>query len=170
MVFRPGQDSLPQDGFGKIPAGWATNWEVQSNAVRTTNFNTCPTKDPLGTPKLFGCNTTFAFQHFRNAYPGETGERNVFRVPGYVVVDMGLGKTFHLNGLSARIPESHELQFRWEVFNVTNTQKMGAFDPSRSGFGIPLDPNLNQPASNFSNFTNIQGAPRVMQITMRYAF
>ncbi len=151
-------------------ARWATNWEVQSNAVRTTNFGTCPTKDPMGTPKLFGCNTVYAFQHFRNAYPGETGERNVFRVPGYVAMDMGLGKTFHLSGLSARIPESHELQFRWEVFNVTNTQKMGAFDPSRSGFGIPLDPNLNQPPSNFSNFTNIQGAPRVMQITARYSF
>ena len=41
----------------------------------------------------------YAFQHFRNAYPGETGERNVFRVPGYFVLDMGLGKTFHLNGL-----------------------------------------------------------------------
>jgi len=151
-------------------ARWATNWEVQSNAVRTANFGTCPTKDPMGTPKLFGCNTVYAFQHFRNAYPGETGERNVFRVPGYVNLDLGLGKTFHLSGLSARIPESHELQFRWEVFNVSNTQKMGAFDPSRSGFGIPLDPNLNQPASNFSNFTNIQGAPRVMQITARYSF
>ena len=151
-------------------ARWATNWEVQSNAVRTANFNTCPTRDPMGTPKLFGCNTVYAFQHFRNAYPGETGERNVFRVPGYIVLDMGLGKTFHLNGFSARIPETQLLQFRWEVFNVTNTQKMGAFDPSRSGFGIPLDPNLNQPASNFSNFTNIQGAPRVMQITARYSF
>ncbi len=151
-------------------ARWATNWEVQSNAVRTSNFNTCPTKDPMGTPKLFGCNTVFAFQHFRNAYPGETGERNVFRVPGYIVLDMGIGKTFHLSGLSSRIPETHKLQLRWEAFNVTNTQKMGAFDPSRSGFGIPLDPNLNQPASNFSNFTNIQGAPRVMQITGRYEF
>jgi hypothetical protein len=151
-------------------ARWATNWEVQSNAVRTANFNTCPTKPTMGTPKLFGCNTVYAFQHFRNPYPGETGERNVFRVPGYIVVDLGIGKTFHLNGLSARIPESQQLQFRWEVFNVTNTQKMGAFDPSRSGFGIPLDPNLNQPPSNFANFTNIQGAPRVMQITARYSF
>lgn len=151
-------------------ARWATNWEVQSNATRTANFNTCPTRDPLGTPKLFGCNTVYAFTHFRNAYPGETGERNVFRVPGYIVLDMGLGKSFHLNGLSARIPENHILQFRWEVFNVTNTQKMGAFDASRSGFGIPLDPNLGQPPSNFSNFTNIQGAPRVMQVTARYSF
>ena len=151
-------------------ARWATNWEVQSNAVRTADFNACPTRDPMGTPKLFGCNTVYAFQHFRNPYPGETGERDVFRVPGYIVVDMGLGKTFHLSGLSSKIPENHELQFRWEVFNVSNTQKMGAFDPSRSGFGIPLDPNLNQPPSNFSNFTNIQGAPRVMQITARYSF
>ena len=151
-------------------ARWATNWEVQSNAVRTAKFNACPTKDPNGTAKLFGCNTLYAFQHFRNAYPGETGERNVFRVPGYIDVDLGIGKTFHLSGISSRIPESHELQFRWEVFNVTNTQKVGAFDASRSGFGIPLDPNSNQPPINFSNFTAIQGNPRVMQVTARYAF
>ena len=151
-------------------ARWATNWEVQSNATRTADFGACPTKPTMGTPKLFGCNTDYAFTHFRNAYPGETGERNVFRVPGYVVLDMGLGKTFHLNGLTAKIPENHLLQFRWEVFNVSNTQKMGAFDASRSGFGIPLDPNLGAPPSNFSNFTAIQGTPRVMQITARYSF
>jgi len=151
-------------------ARWATNWEVQSNATRTADFNTCPTKDPMGTPKLFGCNTAFAFQHFRNAYPGETGERNVFRVPGYVALDMGLGKTFHLSGLSKRIPETHQLQFRWEVFNLTNTQKMGAFDASRSGFGVPLFPNEGSPPDNFSNFTAIQGTPRVMQVYLRYSF
>ncbi|MGZ4814754.1 MAG: outer membrane beta-barrel protein [Terriglobales bacterium] len=151
-------------------ARWATNWEVQSNAVRTTDFGTCPTKPVDGTPKLFGCNTAYAFQHFRNPYPGETGERNVFRVPGYVSLDLGLGKTFHMNGISAKIPESHQLQVRWEVFNLTNTQKMGAFDASRSGFGIPLDPNLGSPPDNFSNFTAIQGTPRVMQVTLRYSF
>lgn len=151
-------------------ARWATNWEVQSNAVRTADFQACPTKPADGTPKLFGCNTAYAFQHFRNPYPGETGERNVFRVPGYLDLDMGLGKTFHMSGLSAKIPESHLLQFRWEVFNLTNTQKMGAFDASRSGFGIPLDPNLGNPPDNFSNFTSIQGTPRVMQVTLRYSF
>ncbi|MGZ4816430.1 MAG: hypothetical protein ACXVZV_13525, partial [Terriglobales bacterium] len=78
--------------------------------------------------------------------------------------------TFHMNGISAKIPESHQLQFRWEVFNLTNTQKMGAFDASRSGFGIPLDPNLGSPPDNFSNFTAIQGTPRVMQVTLRYSF
>ena len=78
----------------------ATNWEVQSNAVRTADFGTCPTRDPMGTPKLFGCNTVFAFQHFRNPYPGETGERDVFRVPGYVALDMGLEK----HSISAACP------------------------------------------------------------------
>jgi hypothetical protein len=151
-------------------ARWATNWNAQSNATRTADFNVCPSKDPMGTPKLFGCNTAFAFQHFRNAYPGETGERNVFRVPGYVVADLGLGKTFHMSGLSSKIPENHELQFRWEAFNITNTQKMGAFDGSRSGFGIPLDPASGSPPDNFSNFVAIQGTPRVMQVTMRYSF
>lgn len=154
-------------------ARWATNWNVQSNAVRTADFQTCPTRPVDGTPKLFGCNTDFAFTHFRNPYPGETGERNVFRVPGYYNIDMGLGKTFHLNGLTAKIPESHQLQFRWEVFNILNHQSMGAFDSSRSGFGIPLDPNQGNPPDNFSNFTAVQGGDlgrRVMQFLLRYSF
>jgi hypothetical protein len=154
-------------------ARWATIWEVQSNATQTAPFSTCPTRPLDGQPKLFGCNTAFAFQHFRNAYPGETGERNVFRVPGYSEIDLGLGKTFHLNGLSSRIPESHELQFRWEVFNLLNHASMGQFDQSRSGFGVPLDPNLGSPPINFSNFTDTQGPDldrRVMQILLRYSF
>ena len=157
-------------------ARWATNWEVQSNAFQTAPFGVCPTRPTVGTPKLFGCNTTFAFQHFRNPYPGETGQRNIFRIPGFIDLDMGLGKTFNLSGISSRL-EGHTLAFRWEVFNVTNTQRMGNFDGSRSGFGIPLDPNLTTPPTNFSNFTSIQpltpgvaGGYRVMQFSLRYAF
>ncbi len=160
-------------GFYRTPgvfddARWATNWEVQSNAVQVTPVGTCPTRG--ADPKLFGCNTVAAFQSFRNPYPGETGQRNLFRVPGYVTLDAGLGKTFHMSGLSKKIPENHQLQFRWEVFNVTNTQHFGNFDGSRNGFGIPLDPNEAQPSSAFSNFNQIQGSPRVMQITLRYSF
>ena len=157
-------------------ARWATNREVQSNAFQTAPFGVCPTRPTVGTPKLFGCNTTFAFQHFRNPYPGETGQRNIFRIPGFIDLDMGLGKTFNLSGISSRL-EGHTLAFRWEVFNVTNTQRMGNFDGSRSGFGIPLDPNLTTPPTNFSNFTSIQpltpgvaGGYRVMQFSLRYAF
>ena len=54
-------------------------------------------------------------------FPGETGDRNVFRLPGYVNLDMGLSKSFDLPW-----SENHKLQVRFEAFNVTNTQRMGA--------------------------------------------
>jgi hypothetical protein len=65
------------------------------------------------------------------------------------------------------------LQFRWEVFNLLNHASMGQFDQSRSGFGVPLDPNLGNPPINFANFTDTQGPDldrRVMQVLLRYSF
>jgi hypothetical protein len=150
-------------------ARWATNWNVQSYTTRTnSNVKPCPTRGG----KLFGCNTLEAYRSFRNAYPGETGDRNVFRTPGYWVIDMGFGKSFTMP-----FNENHKMQFRWEIFNLTNTQHMGSVDTSRSGYGLglvpaPNDPNANQfrPPSNWSDFISIQGAPRIMQVVLRYSF
>jgi hypothetical protein len=150
-------------------ARWATNWEVQSNGVPLKPIHTCP-GILNGSPNMFACNQVEAYQSFRNPYPGETGPRNYFRVPGYVSFDFGLGKTFHLSGISSRIPETHQLQFRWDVFNATNTQKWGGFDGTRTGYGIGLFPSENDPASTFGNFRKIQGSPRVMQFGLRYQF
>jgi hypothetical protein len=136
---------------------WTTNWVIASYAVRTADIRSCPTRGG----SLFGCNTLEAYNSFRNAYPGESGERNVFRLPGYWVLDMGLGKTFDLPW------ENHRLQFRWEAFNVANSQKMG----NVVGYTVDLDPqNASQPPANFANFTNIQGSPRSMQFVLRYSF
>ena len=146
-------------------ARWATNWNVQSNVTRTQPIETCPTRGGSGPPKLFGCNTLQAYQSFRNAKPGETGDRNVFRVPGYVNLDLGLGKSF-----SMPWSEKHKLQVRVEAFNVTNTQRMGQYDTSRQGFGVVVNPQTATPPSVWSNFTAIQGAPRVMQFGFRYEF
>ena len=73
--------------------------------------------------------------------------------------------------------ENHQLQLRWDVFNVTNTQHFGTLDISRTGWGIGVDPagNASQaplvPNSNFANFISpIQGSPRVMQVGLRYSF
>ena len=149
-------------------ARWATNWNAQSFATPTRHVETSITRgDADNSPKLFGRDTDEVYRSFRNAYPGEGGARNIFRLPGYVSLDMGLAKSF-------RMPwkEGHRLQIRWEVFNVTNTQHFGDQDTSRTGMGIRLDPalnNLNAPA-NWSNFTGIQGAPRVMQIGARFEF
>ena len=144
---------------------WATNWNVQSNAVRIKPVTTCPTRGAAEPPKLFGCDPTGAYRSFRNARPGETGDRNVFRMPGYVSLDMGLAKSFTMPW-----SENHKLQIRWEVFNVTNTQHFGRLDTSRTGFGITLDPFNESPPSNWSNFTGIQGTPRIMQFGFRYSF
>jgi hypothetical protein len=146
-------------------ARWATNWNAQSYAVRISPIDTCPTRGGADAPKLFGCNPTAAYQSFRNALPGESGDRNVFRLPGYVSLDLGLAKSFTMPW-----GENQRLQFRWEVFNVTNTQHFGRVDTSRTGLGITLDPSTATPPSNWSNFTAIQGSPRVMQFGLRYSF
>jgi hypothetical protein len=149
-------------------ARWATNWNVQANVSPTSRVSTCPTRTTVGDPKLFGCaDLTKVYQSFRNAYPGETGPRNIFRLPGYADVDLGLGKTW-------KMPwnEGHTLQVRWDVFNVANHQSFGLIDTSRTGFGIVRDPALRGalPPSNWSNFTQIQGQARIMQVGARYAF
>jgi len=170
-------------------ARWATNWNAQSYNVRARPIDTCPTRGGVDAPKLFGCNTTAAYRSFRNALPGETGDRAPFRLPGYVTLDLGLGKEFTMPW-----SEKHKLQLRWDVFNVTNTQRLGSVDTSRTGYGITGDPGgrpygcsgascVSQfyqgdppngtpatPPSNWSNFTAIQGTPRVMQVGIRYSF
>ncbi len=145
---------------------WSTNWENQSGLTRTTALNNtgCPSRDVPSdqTPKFFGNCLNYAFSAFRSSYPGETGERNTFRFPSYIVLDMGLGKSWKLG-------EGKALQFRWETFNLTNTQRFGEnLDYSRSGWGII--PGATAPTSNFSNFVQIQGTPREMQFGLRLSF
>ena len=146
-------------------ARWATNWNAQSSGVRIRPVSSCPTQGD----KLFGACLLEAYTSFRGAFPGETGDRNVLRLPGYFNLDMGLSKSFDMPW-----SENQKLQIRFEVFNVTNTQRMGTIDSSRSGFGLQLDPDkitsVSDIPSNWSNFTGIQGQPRVMQIGARFTF
>lgn len=150
-------------------ARWATNWNVQANVTPTGPIHTCISRDG-GEPKLFGgsgCDIKAIYQSFRNAYPGETGPRNYIRSPGYQNVDMGLSKSFEMPW-----SEKQHLQLRWDVFNVANLQSFGNLDLSRTGFGVVRDPQLrNQnPPSNWSNFTGIQGRPREFEISARFSF
>lgn len=143
---------------------WATNWDVQVGASPTRSLHTCPNKPAATAPKLFGgCNVDQIYQSLRNAYPGEIGPRNWLRFPGYVDVDLGLSKVWKMP-----YNEAHQLQVRWDVFNVTNTQKLTGI----ADFSVALDPGLNQLTAppDWSNFTQIQGHPRVMQIGARYSF
>lgn len=146
-------------------ARWATNWNVQSSGVRIRPVESCPTRGG----SLFGRCLLQAYTSFRGAYPGETGDRNVLRLSSYINLDMGLAKTFKLPW-----SETQELQIRFEAFNVTNTQRMGDIDTSRSGFGLQLDPDLvtsvNDIPGGWSNYISIQGERRVMQLGVRFRF
>jgi hypothetical protein len=141
---------------------WATNWNIQSSGVRTRPVESCPTRGGNGEfASLFGCDRTGAYQSWRNAKPGETGDRNVIRLPGYSSVDLGLAKSFTMPW-----GENHRLQFRAEAFNVFNRQTFG----STVNEQIQIDPQANSPAGDWWNFTDIQGTPRVMQFGLRYSF
>jgi hypothetical protein len=141
---------------------WATNWNVQSKGTRIRALESAPTKS--GAHPNFFADPTAAYQSFRNARPGETGERNVFRRSGYFALDFGLAKSFNLP------VEGHAMQFRWEVFNATNTQRLAGPQITRSGYGLQIDPHLGLPAADFGRITSIQGNPRVMQFGLRYDF
>jgi hypothetical protein len=151
-------------------ARWATNWNVQARVTPTAPITqTCPVRPTTGAPKLFGdgCDIKKIYQGFRNAYPGESGPRNYIRLPGYVDTDLGLAKTWNMPW-----SENHQLQLRWDVFNVANIQRFGLVSITRTGFGVARDParrNLNPPTA-WSNLTQIQGRPRVMQVAARYSF
>lgn len=148
---------------------WATNWNVQSNMVRIRRILSSPSANVNGEPNLFS-DPTFAFQSFRDPRAGEPGDRNVFRAPGYFALDSGLYKTFNLS-------ERQRIQFRWEVYNVTNTQRFSG--ANISGNGISQDPFIfgTRPPSDFGKFTETQkslnenrSAGRVMQFALRYEF
>ncbi|HEY3128306.1 MAG TPA: TonB-dependent receptor [Acidobacteriota bacterium] len=140
---------------------WATNWNVQSNGTRIRPLETAPTKGGVA-PNIFS-DPQFAYNSFRNAKPGETGERNTMRQQGFVALDFGLDKSF-------KIYENHTLQFRWEVFNATNTQRLGQLLGGRSGYGLQVDSVIGTAPPEFGRYQGIQGTPRAMQFALRYDF
>ena len=134
--------------------------------VRVRPVETSP-GDVNGEPNLFA-DPTAVFQSYRDPKPGEAGDRNTLRYPGYFTLDAGLHKTF-------RMPwEGQALTFRWEVFNVTNTQRLTGFN----GSGLTTDPFIfgGAPPPGFGNMTGTQSplgetkAGRLMQFGLRYVF
>jgi hypothetical protein len=131
---------------------WPTNWNLSGWATVTGEVRGETTRRGEG-PNLFR-DPELALASFRFTRPGQTGSRNVLRGDGYFTLDAGLGKEF-------RMPwEGHRLQFRWEVFNVTNTAK---FDVGT----MELD--LSDQVT-FGRYLTTLNQPRVMQFGLRYEF
>ncbi len=132
--------------------------------MRVSPIQSSPTRGSGDRPPNLFSDPEAAYKSFRNARAGEVGDRNSLRLPGYWTLDMGLAKSF-----SMPWSENHQLQFRVDAFNVTNTQHMGQIQLGRI-YGLDIDPDLTEPQLNFGTFTQIQGAPRVLQFGLRYQF
>ncbi len=75
----------------------------------------------------------------------------ILRGPDQRNLDLGVQRTFPLN-------ETHSLDFRVEVFNLTNTPK----------FGLPVNDFAAGPA--FGVISSSAGNPRILQIALKYKF
>ena len=137
---------------------WPTNYNLTGNATQFDKFADGTNKNapapPGGRsgPNIF-VDPGAALKAFGFTNPGEIGTRNPVRGDGLFNVDMNLAKSF-------TIREGHALQFRWEVFNITNSVR---FDP------LNINLSLSNPSS-FGRYAGTLGGPRVMQFGLRYDF
>ncbi|MGC2475853.1 MAG: TonB-dependent receptor [Candidatus Sulfotelmatobacter sp.] len=134
-----------------------TNFEMEGNAdqiapVKTGKYIV------NGLPNIFA-NGPAAISSFAPAYAGESGQRNEIRGEGYFGIDLGLAKRWHMPWR-----ENQSLQFRWEVFNVTNTP---VFDVQSALLNQTLGLTSG---GTFGNYTGLLNNPRIMQFALRYEF
>jgi hypothetical protein len=141
------------NGFSSFP----TNFEMEGNADKIA-----PVKTGAylinGVPNIFA-NGPAAISSFAPAYAGESGERNNIRGAGYFAIDLGLSKRWILPW-----SEKQSLQFRWEVFNVSNSASLDVQSSLLSnslGLGS---------GGSFGNYSGLLTQPRVMEFALRYEF
>jgi hypothetical protein len=137
-------------------SAWPTNWQFNPNATQNAPVVTGTTKNPDGSVNIFpDPQGPTGLKAFINTFPGESGTRNPIRGGGFAGLDASLSKRWIMPW-----KESHSLQFRWEVFNVTNLTR---FD-SQS-----ITANIDAGVS-FGNYSGLLTQPRVMQFALRYEF
>jgi hypothetical protein len=138
---------------------WPTDWFLTAITQMTS-------KPRTGTFKGNGRVNTFADpaaaqQDFTLPLPGQVGSRNVLRGNGFADWDMSLYKSWKMP-----YRDTHSLQFRWDVFNVTNLTRFNAQSVGSSA----LLTSLTQSPNNFGALTSLLTQPRVMQFALRYEF
>jgi hypothetical protein len=149
-------------------SNYPTNFELEGNAnqvapVHTGVFYTGPGLNPNGTtnntaPNIFS-NGPAAIAAFDYAYAGQAGQRDNIRGNGYFSVDVGLAKRW-----MTPWSEKQSLQFRWEVFIVTNSVRFDVQSSLISG-GLGLGS-----GGSFGNYGGLLTNPRIMQLALRYEF
>ena len=137
---------------------WSTNWQLTSADILVgPKPKTGVFTDPSGNPNVFQGDPNQVGTAFRHAYPGESGQRNNFRGPGFFGIDTGLAKAW-------AITEHQNVRFSWDVFNTTNTPRM---DVGSMQF---IGNNSVASGSTFGEYSKTMTTPRVMQFALRYSF
>jgi hypothetical protein len=138
-------------------SNYPTNFELEGNANQVAPvqsgvyFNT-------GRPNLFS-NGPAAISSFDYAYAGQAGQRDIIRGNGFFTVDMGLAKRWTMPW-----SEKQGLQFRWEVFNLTNSVRFDVQSGLINGsLGLGS-------GGSFGNYGGLLTNPRIMQFALRYEF
>jgi hypothetical protein len=140
-------------------ATWPTNWQLGGAATQIGTAHPKTTIRADGSVNLFPEDLPqlplgLGVGPFRHDLPGDSGNRNTVRGPGFAGLDLGLSKRW-------RMPhaESQSLLFRWEVFNVPNLKR---FDVQTITTDIS--------SSSFGAYSGLLTNPRVMQFALRYEF
>jgi hypothetical protein len=151
-------------------SGWSTDFELEGSSIlqgpkpKTGVFLSNGSPSVFQNPLSITCACSApsstnlsanAGALFRATYPGEAGQRNNFRGPGFFGLDPGLSKIWNLG-------EGKTLRFAWEVFNATNSVR---FDAAGSLIGETLVSN-----TGFGLYNTELTQPRVMQYSLRLAF
>jgi len=136
---------------------WPTDWDLSGNTYQIAPVKTGTFHSPSD-PAIVSAFSNFDAAHssFVEPLPGQAGQRNNLRGPGYFSLDAGLGKRW-------RMPwrEGQSVQLRWEVFNVLNAVR---FDPQS------VNAVADYSGTSFGQYQRLATSPRVMQFALRYEF
>ena len=135
---------------------YPTNWccEVAATQIAPIHTQNVKHASTTGGPNMFA-DPTSAVKAFDFTQTGGVGNRNTLRGEGIFSIDVGLGKRFFMPF------EGQSLQFRAEAFNVTNTARFTNYTEQNMFIDNP---------TQFGTYDTILGAPRVMQLALRYEF
>jgi hypothetical protein len=138
-------------------SNYPTNFELEGNANQVAPVHTGVFFN-TGVPSLFSSGPA-AISSFDYAYAGQAGQRDIIRGDGFFTIDMGLAKRW-----SMPWSEKQSLQFRWEVFNITNSVHFDVQSGLINGsLGLGS-------GGSFGNYGGLLTNPRIMQFALRYEF
>ncbi len=151
-----------QNGF-QFPTNWDLNGlaNLVGPSPKVGAYSSC-----TGNPNMFAAlsasvancsdstyNSTFIGKTWDYPFPGQVGQRNNLRGPGYFTVDTAVRKTWNLT-------ERQSLSFSAEAFNLTNSVRFDVFSAL---------PEIDISGS-FGNYTHTLNGSRVMEFALRYSF